>query len=88
VSYRVEILDAAVKDLRKLDPPIARRVLRSLERLAERFEDVDPQPLSGDLSGLFKLRIGSYRLIYEAIHESRLLVVHAVAHRRDVYRSR
>jgi mRNA interferase RelE/StbE len=45
-------------------------------------------PLNGDLRGLFKLREGSYRIIFEILHEEKVILVHAVGHRRDVYKQR
>jgi len=50
-----------------------------------------PEALSGDLKGLkgfYKLRVGDYRVIYEILYEERTIVVHAIGHRRDIYRKR
>lgn len=59
------------------------RIEKALERLA-----ADPhggQPLKGELKGIWSLRIGNYRLLYE-IQKSIVVVdvLHA-AHRREVY---
>jgi mRNA interferase RelE/StbE len=37
---------------------------------------------------LFKLRVGDYRVVYELIHEEQVVMVHAIGHRREVYRRR
>ncbi|WP_334712675.1 type II toxin-antitoxin system RelE family toxin [Nostoc sp.] len=41
--------------------------------------------MSADLSGLFKLRIGYYRVIYSFDIEVQLITIHQVGHRRDIY---
>ncbi len=48
--------------------------------------EIRPEPLHGDLAGLFKFRVGDYRAVYEPLHGERLLVIHFVGHRREVYR--
>ena len=42
------------------------------------------QPLSGDLAGVYKFRIGDYRVIYMIEDES--ISIQAVGHRRDIYK--
>ncbi|MDQ3756751.1 MAG: type II toxin-antitoxin system RelE/ParE family toxin [Actinomycetota bacterium] len=46
------------------------------------------KPLVGDLFGLWSARRGDYRVGYEIDDESKVVIVHRVQHRRDVYRSR
>jgi mRNA-degrading endonuclease RelE of RelBE toxin-antitoxin system len=43
-----------------------------------------PEPLHGDLAGLFKLREGDYRIIYQPLQRERLIVIHEIGHRRDI----
>lgn len=77
--------DAAV-DVRSLDAQIRRRVRDKLEWLAPVADQVRLEPLAADLAGLFKLRIGDWRVILSRHEERRRLVVQAVAHRRHVYK--
>src|SRR3990167_7224553 len=87
-SFIVELTSAAAKDLRRLDPPVRRRVLRILEVL-RRTPYPEPglpiKPLVGASPPQYRLRIGDYRVVY-LIEASRILVVR-VAHRREVYRT-
>ncbi|RME59185.1 MAG: type II toxin-antitoxin system RelE/ParE family toxin [Caldilineae bacterium] len=87
-EYQVRLLSGAEKDLRRLDPEIARRIAGRLRWLASHFEDLQPEPLTGDLAGFFKLRVGSYRVVYEILTEEKTILVHLIGHRRDVYRRR
>jgi len=84
--YGVEFRPAAVDELRKLDKAVAQRILRRLKWLAENFDTLTPEALTAELKGLFKLRVGSYRVIYEINRKDRLLIVHLVGHRRDIYK--
>lgn len=86
--YRVRLLAAASKNLANLDKPVARRIVERVHWLAENLGDANLEALTGDLEGLFKLRVGDYRIIYELIHEERLIIIHTIGHRREIYRRR
>ena len=58
------------EELASLDPGVAQRILLKVAWLAKNFESVVPDPLSGSFKGLFKLRVGSYRVIYSAVPAS------------------
>jgi len=74
-----------VKQLEKLDRIAQKKVVLAVTKLAD-----DPRP-HGVKSlvarpGEYRIRVGDYRVVYE-IDDNRLLVlVVAVAHRRDAYR--
>lgn len=86
--YRVRLLDTASKDLAKLDKPVARRIVERVHWLAENLADANLEALTGEFEGLFKLRVGDYRVVYELIHEEQLIMIHAIGHRREIYRRR
>ena len=86
--FAVRFLKNANRQLRKLDPPVARRMIARLEWLSEHFEEITPEPLSGELAGLFKYREGDYRILYEPLHAERLIIIHEIGHRREVYKKR
>ena len=84
--YQLRLLDNAIDDLAHLDKPIARRITERLSWLAENFDFIRPIPLTGNLAGFYKLRVGDYRVVYEILYDERLVLVHFVGHRREVYR--
>ncbi|TKB69538.1 MAG: type II toxin-antitoxin system RelE/ParE family toxin [Nitrospira sp.] len=84
--YHVRLLDSATKELGKLDKSVARRIVERVNWLAENLKRVQPKTLTGDLEGLFKLRVGDYRVIYELIHNEQIIIVHGIGHRREIYR--
>jgi mRNA interferase RelE/StbE len=86
--YSLRILDGATRELAALDRQVASRIVRRVQWLAENIEAIKPLPLSGDLSNFYKLRVGDYRVIYEILSTEQTLVIHAIGHRREIYRSR
>lgn len=84
--YELEWLPEAVEDLSRLDRPVARRIFDKMRWLAENFEQVTPEPLRGEWRGVYKFRVGPYRVLYTVEREKRRITVHLVGHRRDVYR--
>ena len=84
-AYALEFTAAAEKDLRRLDRDEARRIVAKLRTTAESAASGKHKALKGELSGLYSLRVGSYRAIYTLYHEERVMVVEQIGHRRDVY---
>jgi len=84
--YAVRFTPQAEADLSRLDRDVAQRILRKLRWLAENFELLTPEPLSGTWHGVFKLRVGDYRVLYTCTGET--IIVHRIAHRREVYKAR
>ena len=63
--YEVRLLPAVSRDLERLDKPVAWRIVRRLQWLAENVDATRLEALTGDLAGLYKLRVGQYRVIYQ-----------------------
>ena len=86
--WRVEFKQQALHELRGLETVIAQRVVSKAKWLSENIEQITPQPLSGSFHGLFKLRVGDYRVIYSVDPNKLVLTVHMLGHRREIYRDR
>ena len=71
-----------------MDKPIARRIAERINWLAVNLDDTRPEPYKGDLAGLYKLRIGDYRIVYEILYDEKMIVIHQVGHRSEIYRRR
>jgi len=76
-------LDAA-NDLKKLDKPISRRILNRISWFAAHFDEIIPEPLSGEFASTFKFRVGDWRIIY-TLQDEHILIL-AVGHRREIYK--
>jgi mRNA interferase RelE/StbE len=82
----VRFLPTALQDLSALDASIIRRVVNRLERLVSNWEHIQPEPLSGELSALYKLRVGYYRVLYLFLPSEKAFLIHQIGHRREIYR--
>jgi mRNA interferase RelE/StbE len=82
LACRIEYKSSVSHDLRRLDKNIAKRILKDLEGALTADPDVGV-PLSGQFNGLFKLRVGEYRIIYSKTVSGVLIL--RVGHRGTVY---
>ncbi len=86
--WTVEINAFAEKQLHKLDHAVQKRIL---DWLTDRVQGCkDPrhfgEPLKGGLVGLWRYRIGDYRIICELQDDQLVVVAIAIGHRREIYR--
>jgi len=88
MSYRVEWEQDASDSLDKLDAKAIERILLRIDWLSTNLDYIKPQGLVGPLRGYFKLRAGDYRVIYAINRANRLLIIHYIGHRRNVYKEK
>jgi mRNA interferase RelE/StbE len=85
VSYTVEVLPSAQRELATLPKDVQRRIANRIDALRE-----DPRPPGArQLQGverLYRLRVSDYHVIYSIEGRRLVIVVVKVGHRRDVYR--
>ena len=86
-KYQIAFLSEAVAELASLDKTVANRIWKKIVWMAEHLSDLTPEPLAGEMKGLYKLRVGAYRVVYSCNRVERIVVVHLVGHRRDVYKT-
>ncbi len=85
-GWSFEITKEAESDLGKLDIQIRNRVTAKLNWLIDNFEYITPIPLGEPLKGFFKLRIGDWRIVYDAEMGRKLVTVHAIDRRDKIYK--
>jgi len=84
MNYTIEILRRAQKKLAKIDQQDQACIISAIQKLADNPRPPGCKKLTGRPA--WRIRTGSYRVIYE-IHDDRLLIlVVTIGHRRDVYR--
>ncbi|MFJ9414464.1 type II toxin-antitoxin system RelE/ParE family toxin [Streptomyces sp. NPDC101227] len=78
----------AQRQPRAIDRPAAMRILAALTALGDDpyREDADVEKLSGP-SGLYRLRVGNYRVAYQVADGELIILVVKIGDRRDVYRT-
>ena len=80
---KLEWTEGALEDLESLDKEVKARVLKKVTWLSEHFDNIVPETLSGTLGGLYKLRVGDWRVIYGI--EADRIAIQAVGHRKEIY---
>lgn len=80
MDYLVEIKESAEEEIKALDNSKKDEVLKQLDKL-EKYPEKFGKPLRGQLSGLWQLRSGKYRIWYTI--EDEKVIVRAVKHKED-----
>ena len=84
MRYSLKIKQSAFKELKRLGKKDRNRIVEAVDQLAE--QPHAGKLLKGGFSGLRRIRIGSYRIIYEINEGEVLILVLRIAHRKEVYR--
>ena len=84
-SYTITFSRSARKELENLPAREVGRIYPKIESLADQPRPESCVKLTGE-SGLWRIRVGVYRVIYAIDDDAQTVDVVAVRHRRDVYR--
>lgn len=83
--YRIYLEAEAEKDLKKLPSSVFNNILKKIKELQD-----DPRPPNckklKSSESFWRIRIGSYRVIYEIIDSSKRIDIYKIKHRKDAYR--
>jgi mRNA interferase RelE/StbE len=89
LAWQIEYEAGALKDLKKLDRPVAKRIISFLrDRIAPL---VDPRSIGKALQGsklgeFWCYRVGDYRIICEIQDHELVILAVSIGHRREIYR--
>ena len=89
MAWKVELDSAAERDLDKLDPQMARRILAFLHGRIAPLDDPRSigEALKGSRLGIYwKYRVGDYRVIANIEDGALRILVVRIGNRREVYR--
>jgi mRNA interferase RelE/StbE len=83
--YRFD--ERALKELRKLGHPAQREIISFLDTRIAGAEDPRRfgKALKADLAGLWRYRVGHYRILCQIQDQKVVVLVVAVGHRKNVY---
>jgi mRNA interferase RelE/StbE len=87
MAWKFEISKEAHKDLKKLDKPAVIKILSFLQEYIANSTapDLYGKHLTGDLAGLYRYRVGDYRIICKFEYDKLLVVAIAIGHRKNIY---
>ncbi len=88
MAWTIDYTDTAKTQLRKLDKPVARRIVDYMdERIAGQSNPRSTgKALSGPLGDLWRYRVGDYRVICDIQDGTLRILVVQIGNRRDIYR--
>ena len=81
--YEIIFDKSAAKFFKKLDKTLQERIGKKIELLKD--NPMLGESLIGNLSGLKKLRIGDYRVIYKIKNEQLVVLILDIGHRKNIY---
>jgi mRNA interferase RelE/StbE len=83
-AYKIFLCQSVLKDMEKIPKRELQRILKRIEKLA-----YDPRPRGCEkISGQdrFRIRQGSYRIVYSIQDDELTIWIIKIGHRRDIYR--
>jgi mRNA interferase RelE/StbE len=84
--WQVETTQQFDQDFKKLDSAVQKRVMAYLEDLEARD---DPRQrgrgLTANHSGIWRFRVGNYRILAEIVHDTLTVIALSVDHRKNAY---
>jgi len=88
MTWKVDLSPTALKQLDKLDKPVADRILKFLYQRVGKLDNPRKigERLQGTLSEFWKYRVGDYRIICSLENERLVVLVLRMGHRREVYK--
>jgi mRNA interferase RelE/StbE len=88
MNWKVKLSSISEKHFRKLDANLRKRLLKELRDLSGlEYPAKHPKvrALTGDLKKYFRLRVGSYRVIFALLNEEKIIAVVNIVPRGDAY---
>lgn len=82
-AWRIEVASNAARDLRKLDPPVRRRIVAAIDRLTAEPPTGDIRQLAGRAE--LRLRVGDWRVLFTRDATVRVVLVRRVLPRGRAY---
>lgn len=84
MNYSIRIKGSAARELARIPQQTRQPLIDAIESL--RQQPRQGRPLRGNLRGLRRLRVGSYRIVYQPRQDGLTAPVVRVGHRSGAYR--
>lgn len=84
-GYRLIYHRDTVKFIAKQDKAVQERIANGLKGLLSIPPRGDIKPMKG-YQGLYRLRIGNYRVLFEIQHDEKVIYIQAIASRGEIYK--
>ncbi|MDI6731076.1 MAG: type II toxin-antitoxin system RelE/ParE family toxin [Candidatus Margulisbacteria bacterium] len=82
--YKIISHKSAEKKLDKLTQNWRLRIVKALDSIA--YNPYIGKRLQGELEGCLRIRIGDLRIIYSIYEKEKIVIVHSIGSRGDIYK--
>jgi mRNA interferase RelE/StbE len=88
MKWRIDFEKAALKSLSKLDKPTQNRILKFLKVDVLSLDNPRQlgKALTGQFKGMWRYRVGDYRILCEIVDNELVIVAVEIGHRKEVYK--
>ena len=86
-KYKIEISSTAEKSLKKIPKKDISKIVEAIQLLAISPFPSGSRKLQGE-EGVFRIRQGNYRIIYEVVDKKLVILVLKIGHRKEVYKAK
>ena len=85
--YKLKFIGEALNDFKKIDRPHQKIIKEKLLILAENPEALKSniKKLSGTTDDYYRLRVGSYRVIFKREEKQLIIIIVRIGHRKEIY---
>lgn len=85
MSFKISLSKEALKSFQKINEPYKSNIINSINKLESNgLNNSNIKLLSGNLIGLYRLRVGNYRIVFQ-INDLNIDIV-TILHRKDSYK--
>jgi mRNA interferase RelE/StbE len=86
--FRIRFTEKAVKNLRKIDPSIAKMLLAWISKNLEGVDNPRKvgKALRHDKKGAWRYRVGDYRILAKIEDNILIILIIEVGHRKEIYK--
>ena len=88
MSWKIEVKPTAEKSYLKLDKKTKKRIRKALKELEQKenpFIHHNVKPLTGQLQGDYRLRVGDWRLLFTPGKNEKIIHIYAILPRGGAY---
>lgn len=86
MAYKIIFSEPAEKSFAKLDKPVKQRISNFLEERVVPNPNLLKQSLHGNKKGLWKYRVGDYRIICDIQDQELIVLIIDIGHRSEIYK--
>ena len=85
-GYKIYLTKKAQKTIKSISKKNRENIISKIKKLVSNDHSLDIKKLKG-YGNFFRIKIGTYRVVYEPLHEKIVIEVIFVGHRKEIYKA-